>query len=165
MRRSTVLFSPLLLLLLLLVPAEAQDVNDLNGAWIVTNWTTADGEVDDEPQRGLYLFTITRADGGSYSIMFVSDDEPRAQYEGEEMTDAEKLAAYDSFVANSGRLNVEGNTLTYEAYMAKNPNYMANFGEDGGGNGVTVEWAVADDVLTLTFENGGSATFRRPNSG
>jgi hypothetical protein len=164
MRRFTLL-APLLLLLLLFSPIQAQDINDLNGAWIVTSWTSAEGEVNDEPQRGLYIFLITREDGGSYSIMFVNQAEPRAEYEGENITDSEKLAAYDSFVANSGRLNVDGSSLTYEAYMAKDPNYMSRFGDDGGGNGITAQWDVTDDILTLTFENGGSGTFRRPNSG
>ena len=162
MRCSTALLTALLLLAFGSSSGQAQDANALNGTWIVTSWASPDGEVDAEPQRGLFLFTITRADGGSYSMMFVPGTEARAEYTGEAMTDAEKLSAYDSFVANSGRLTVEGGMLTYEAYMAKDPNYMGNWEE----NGATADWAVDGETLTLDFTSGfmdgATATFRRP---
>jgi hypothetical protein len=162
---------PTLLLVLLAVftlaagPLEAQNASDLDGAWIVTGWTSPEGVVDETPQRGVFLFTITRDDGGSYSMMFVSGTEPRSEYSGDQQTGDEKIQAYDSFTANSGRLTVQGTELTYEAYMAKDPNYMASFGE----NGATATWDVDGDTLTLSFTSGfmdgGSATFRRPTSG
>lgn len=40
-------------------------------------------------------------------------------------TDAEKIAAYDSFIANSGTYEVSGSTLTVRPAVARNPNYMA----------------------------------------
>lgn len=138
--------------------AVAQGSSELAGAWIVSSWTTPDGESDSNPQRGLFIFTQS----GNYSIMFVNGDEERAQYEGEDGgTDAEKVIAYDSFTANSGRYRVSGNTLTYEAYMAKNPNYMANFGPEAA-NGVEVEFSIAEGTLTLTWSDGFGATLRRP---
>jgi hypothetical protein len=144
---------------------HAQNSADLDGAWIVTSWTAPDGTVNDSPQRGVFIFAVTREDGGSYSIMYVGGSEPRAEYEIGEQTDEDRLAAYASFTANTGRLQIEGNELTYEAYVAKDPNYMATF-ED---NGVTVGWKVEDDILTLTYTSGRQAglvaTFRRPTSG
>jgi len=143
--------------------AEAQAPEDLAGAWIVTSWTSPDGDVTSEPQRGLFMFTAS----GAYSIMYVAGDEPRAQYSGESQTDDEVLAAYGSFIANSGRYTVEGNQITFEAYMAKDPNYMAGFGTEEG-NGITVEFGIEDGILTIHwvdgFSEGATATFRRPRA-
>jgi hypothetical protein len=144
---------------------EAQVPSELVGGWIVTSWTSADGEVDDSPQRGLFIF----APSGHYSMMYVSGDEPRPTYEGEEPTEAEVISAYDSFIANSGRFSVNGDRLMYEAYMAKDTNYMDEFNAQEPGNGVNVEFSIADGVLTLHwldgFQEGQTATLRRPGQG
>lgn len=138
--------------------AEAQGNSELTGAWLIASSETADGEVNSEPQRGLYMFTAS----GHYSIMFVSGGQPRAEFESQQgPTDAEKATAFDSFVANSGRYSVEGDQLSYEAYMAKNPNYMASFGADGD-NARTMTFTIDDGMLTLRFGNGASVTLRRP---
>lgn len=163
MRKATVTaFLALFGLAVASSPITAQSLEDLDGTWIVSSWTNADGEVDSEPQRGLFIFAVTRDDGGSYSMMYVNTEEPRPTYDGEQLTDAEKLAAYDSFVANSGRFTLEGSTLTWEAYMAKDPNYMAEWGE----NGQTAEVETDGETLTLSFTSGVwdglEATFRRP---
>ncbi len=143
-------------------PLTAQEGSELAGTWIVSSWTAPNGEVNSEPQRGLFVFAWTRDDGGSYSIMYVLGSETRARYTGENLTDSEKLTAYDSFVANSGRYTVEGDRITYEAYMAKDPNYMG----DWGGNGVNVTYTIEDEMLTLHwldgFSEGLTATLRRP---
>ena len=112
MRSTTPVTSFLALTLVILAgswaPAAAQEASDLNGAWIVTGWSNADGEANPSPQRGLYMFVVTRAEGGNYSMMFVPGSEPRAEFAMQgEATDQEKVAAFDSFVANSGRLIVE----------------------------------------------------------
>lgn len=142
--------------------AEAQGSSDLAGGWIVTSWTSSEGVVDDTPQRGLFVFTAA----GHYSMMYVLGDEPRPTYSGDTMTEAETLAAYESFVANSGRYSVDGNRLSYEAYMAKDPNYMAEFSAQDRTNAVNVEWRISDGILTLRwldgFAEGQTATFRRP---
>lgn len=164
MRKTPVMTALLASLALLAVsssPAAAQDASALNGAWLVSSWTDTDGVVYEDSQRGLFTFTITGDDGGNYSMMFVPGSEARPRYAGENQTDAETLSAYASFIANSGRLTVEGNTLTYEAYMAKDPNYMDDWGE----NGESVDWAVDGTTLTLTFTSGfmegTTATLRR----
>jgi hypothetical protein len=161
MRAVAPFFAVVLALGLAASAAEAQAPEDLMGAWIVTSWASPDGEVNSEPQRGLFMFTAS----GAYSIMYVPGNEPRAQYSGESQTDAETLASYGSFIANSGRYTVEGNQITFEAYMAKDPNYMAGFDTEEG-NGVTAEFAIEDGILTLRwvdgFSQGVTATFRRP---
>jgi hypothetical protein len=142
--------------------AAAQGSSELAGGWIVTGWTAADGTVNSQPQRGLFLFTGT----GQYSMMYVLGDEPRPRYEGETQTEAETLTAYGSFVANSGRYTVNGNTLTYEAYMAKDPNYMADWNANEPGNAVNVTFSVTNGILTLNWVDGRNAgqtaTLRRP---
>ncbi len=109
---------------------------------------------------------------GQYSIMYVLGDQPRAEWSGETPTYADKVRAYDSFVANSGPYSVDGNQITYEAAMAKSPNYMAAFtpqtaGPEGG-NASTVTFSVEGGVLTLRFPSGNAegatATFRRPGN-
>lgn len=121
--------------------APAQDV-DLQGAWLVTNITDADGN-EIEAQPGLYIFTETH-----YSIMFVRGTDERAQYAGSEPTDKESLGAYNTFVANSGRYQVAGDQLTLRAYVAKGPNYMAGFPNNQ--SYATVHIA-GGDTLHLTY--------------
>ena len=139
--------------------AAAQDSSALHGGWIVASTASSDGEVNSEPQRGLFMFTAT----GQYSIMYVNTSEPRADLSAEP-TDAEVVAAYNSFTANSGRYTVNGTELTYEAYMAKHPNYMHAFMTDED-NGQTLGWSVDDGMLTLTYASGAVVTLRRPGGG
>ena len=138
--------------------AQAQGSPELAGGWIVTSWTSPDGEVNSEPQRGLFIFT----ESGHYSIMHVNA--PRAELSASS-TDADRLAAFEPFTANSGRYRVAGNVITYEAYVAKHPNYMAGFMVDDG-NGVSMTYAIEDGILTLEWTGGNSAgrkaTLRRP---
>ena len=68
--------------------------------------------------RGLFIFTAA-----NYSIMYIRGDEPRADLPAEP-TDADLIRAFGELTANSGRYTLEGDQLTYEAYMANNPNYM-----------------------------------------
>jgi len=144
--------------------AEAQAPPELAGGWIVTSWTAPDGTVNSSPQRGLFVFTAT----GQYSMMYVPGDEPRPRYPGEDPTDAEMLAAYQSLVANSGRYTVDGNKLTYEAYVAKDPNYMADWDMETRANATNVTFSIANGILTLKWIDGRNAgqtaTLRRPNA-
>lgn len=143
--------------------AEAQAPADLTGGWIVTSWTAPDGTVNSTPQRGLFNFTQS----GTYSVMYVPGTEARPRYDGENPTDAETLAAYGSFVANSGRYTVEGDTITYDAYVAKDPNYMADWDVETRANATRVTFSIKDEILTLKWLEGSRsagqmATLRRP---
>ena len=131
-------------------PVAAQSDPALEGGWVVTSWTSPDGEANDEPQRGLFVFTNT----GHYSIMYVSEERSEL---GQNATDADRSAAYQGFTANSGRYRATGGQLTYEAFVAKDPGYMAGFGENAA-NGVTVTYGInADGILTMTWNDGRSA--------
>lgn len=159
MRRISTLLFPCALLLLTLVPGPltAQSMEDLAGGWLVTSWTSAEGEVNESPQRGLFIFTAT----GQYSMMYVNTAEPRPDVSDAE-TDEEIRAAFDSFTANSGRYTLEGDQLTYDALVAKWPNYMNSWNMQTRENGITVTVGMEGGLLTLTWEDGRKVTLRRP---
>jgi hypothetical protein len=120
--------------------AQAQE-QTIIGAWITTAW---EGQEAD-PQPGMLIFTETH-----YSMMFVPAGMIREEYTGEEMTDAEMLAAFQTLVANSGRYTRSGDEITTEAYVALNPNYMARWGE----NQLTYTFQIEGDLLHLTWPAG-----------
>lgn len=137
------------------LPLPVASANPVEGAWIVTSWADAEGNVQEEPQPAMYVFTPTH-----YSVMFATGSDQRATYEGDDMSDAEKLGAYDTFVANSGRYEIEGNMLKTRAYVAKDPNYMGEWPE----NEVNYEFERDGDTLTLknlVFGDGATGTFRQ----
>ena len=116
----------------------------VEGAWLVTGWE-ADGGTR-QAQAGLFLFTKTH-----YSVMFVLGDEPRARYE-DSLEGESLVAAYESFVANTGRYVVEGDQVKTRAYVARDPNYMGDFPD----NESTYTFRIDDEgMLHLTFGAGG----------
>lgn len=123
----------------------AQADSPLEGAWIVSSWENLGGSAIDDPQPGLFIFT-----GTNYSIMYVNTAETRAQYDGDNgQTDAEMLAAYTSLTANSGGYEIDGNTFTTYAYVAKDTNYMGGFPE----NGALYQFERDGDTLIVTTES------------
>ena len=123
------------------LPLPGAQATPLQGAWIATSQVDTEGNTNDEPQPAMYVFTPTH-----YSIMFATGSEPRTQYEGEEMTDAETLVAYETVVANAGRYEIDGNILKTRAYVAKDPNYMGGWPD----NEITYEFEMDGDTLKLT---------------
>lgn len=94
----------------------------MEGVWKVSEIvvTGADASAVTSPQPSLLIFTRTH-----YSMMYVPGNKPRALKKAEDATTDEKLAAFDSFVANSGTYEVAGSTLTIRPIVARDPNYMA----------------------------------------
>ncbi len=143
---------------------QAQSASELHGGWTIRDWQAPEGQTGPTPQRGLFLFT----ESGQYSIMYVIGDDREPV--GAAPTDAEIAAAYGPFIANSGRYAVSGDEITYEAFVAKDPAYMANFEPTGGeGNAQTMIFSIEDGTLTLSFGEGGpmggaTATLRRPGT-
>lgn len=128
--------------------AIAQDRHSpLMGAWVVQTMVR-DGKATNLP--GLFIFT-----GTHYSMMYVIGDGPRATYQGEQPTDADQLAAYGSFIANSGRYQVTGNQVTFKAFVAKDPNYMSGWPD----NDVSWTWRVDGETLVLE-QDGSKVTLR-----
>ena len=137
----------------LALPLRSAAQVSVEGAWTVTEWTV-DGETS-PAQPGIFVFTSTH-----YSFFFINQAEPRAvpaQSGPGGMTDAEKLVAYDEFTANAGRYEVEGNTLTTRAYVAKNPGYMAGWPDNAQQYTINRD----GDTLTLADGNGNVATLVR----
>ena len=134
--------------LILLVPVTAFGQQSLEGAWkaVETSITTPDSSwTVPASQPSLYIFA-----GQHYSMMFVLGAEPRQLFTGDapivgslEPTDAEKVAAFDSFVANSGTYEVSGSKLTTRPMVAKNPNFMS-------GGSVTHTYRIDGNNLWLT---------------
>ena len=60
-----------------------------------------------------------------YSVIWIPGKQPRSLFKGEDPTNEEKIAAYDSFVANSGTYEVAGETLTLHPVVSRSPNFMA----------------------------------------
>ena len=140
----TVLLSTLVLAAWTVAPSHPEGIE---GTWVVTS--------DDEShQRGVFLFTSD----GSYSMMFVRGDEPRAAL-GENPTDTQRLASAGEITANSGRVTIEGNEIRYEAYMANGSGYMSRWPD----NDVTATYEMHDDDrMSLTMANGRVFLLRRP---
>lgn len=61
-------------------------------------------------------------------------------------TNAEKVAAYDTFVAGSGTYGLAGSTLTLTATLHKNPNEMT-------GHPLKYSVELDDNTLRMTIDN------------
>ena len=98
----------------------------LQGAWKVTEqWSRViggDWTRVTTPYRSLFIFTEKH-----YSYMYTLGAEPRRLFTADpnKPTDAEKAAAYSSFVAGTGTYVLSGPVLTLTAIVLKNPNEMA----------------------------------------
>ena len=130
----------------------APPASPIEGAWVLASYWDSAGTTNSEPQRGLMMFT-----GTHYSIMYVPGEDERQQFTGDSVTDADLATAFRSFVANSGRYEVDGDQVTYRAFMAKNPNYMAGWPE----NAVTFTYRIEGDMLYATLPNGNGSSWRR----
>lgn len=122
----------------------------LEGAWEMAEFHLTGPDTSftiTAPQPSLYVFLERH-----YSLMHVPGDQPRALFGGPEPTlgsvaptDAEKVAAYDSFIGNAGTYEGNGGRLTLRPIVAKNPNLMA-------GGTLTYGYYFEGEVLWLTSE-------------
>jgi Lipocalin-like domain len=105
-------------------PPESTEspASPLEGAWSVVSIGVSgpDSAANTTVRPSVYLFT-----GNHYSMMRVTGNKPRALAANDSATDAEKLAAYDSFVANAGTYDVADSTITIHPLVARSPNYMS----------------------------------------
>ncbi len=122
--------------------AQAQDA--LNGVWKVEEMTIEDAEnpgpFTDLPPS-LYIFT-----DGYYSIMSILGDGSRPDFQpGDDVSDEDTIAAYNTFLANSGSYEVSGSTITFHIMLAKVPTAMGTTAEG--------EYRLEGDALYLTQTN------------
>jgi hypothetical protein len=103
--------------------AQGTTRQPIEGVWKVNEMvvTGADASTVSNAQPSLFIFAKTH-----YSMMYVPGNKPRALSKAEDATTEEKLAAYDSFVANTGTYEVSGSALTIQPIVARNPNFMAS---------------------------------------
>ena len=119
----------------------------LRGVWKVTEVASrapgAEWQVRTPPYLSQYIFTVTH-----YSYMYVPGIGPRKTIAGDpnRPTDAEKVEAYNSFVAASGTYELSGRTLTLVALVHKNPNEM-------NGKPLTYAAELDGDTLRMTIAN------------
>ena len=120
---------------------------DLRGVWKVTEQASrapgAEWEVRTTPYPSQYIFT-----GKHYSYMYVPGAGPRKRIVGDPNTptDAEKVEAYNSFVAATGTYEFSGRILTTIALVHKNPNEM-------DGKPLTYTAELSGNTLRMTSAN------------
>jgi hypothetical protein len=118
------------LLIVACQPPEPSAKGPLEGAWkgVESSFTWPDTSwTNTSPQPSLLLFT-----GHYYSEMFVTagrlqyGNMPRALFKDKfRPTDSERLAAFNSFIANCGTYQMTDSTITTSPIVARNPNFMA----------------------------------------
>jgi hypothetical protein len=118
----------------------------VRGVWKVTEVSVRrPGEewIKTAPGASLYIFTEKH-----YSYTFAIGTGPRRLFAGDpnNPTDAEKVGAYDSFVAAAGTYVLSGATLTLTAALHKNPHEMT-------GDPLTYAIAIDGDTLRMTIVN------------
>jgi hypothetical protein len=94
-----------------------------------------------QQNESLYVFA-----NKFYSYSYVRGSQPRSLFAGDpnKPSDAEKVGAYDSFVANAGTYVLNDSTLTLTAKITKNPNEMV-------GRSLTYTIRMEDNKLEMTI--------------
>lgn len=132
--------------------ANAQGRKSIKGIWKVAEITVTGnnaGKVSN-PQPGLMIFGKKY-----YSILYVASEQARPIYAGAAPTPEEKIAAFDSLLANAGTYEISGKTLTIRPTVARNPGFT-------GGGFATYQVSVDGKTLWLTNKNS-DFTFRVGN--
>ncbi len=127
---------------LIAMPAgKAQGQTALEGAWELMEATDADGNAVES--MGMLIFS-----GGHYSWIRLFGSGRPSYTSQSEATDAQKVAAFNSFGSNAGSYTVSGSTLTRDPAAAKNPYVYAP------DNRLVSTFAIDGRTLTLTNMNG-----------
>jgi hypothetical protein len=139
--KLTFAISALLALVAYQTPASVVQ-SPLEGVWKIVEVSFTEPDTSgmiSSPQASLFIFTERH-----YSIMRVVGSRTRALFaDPSQPTDAERLAAYTSFSANSGTYEISDATIEIHPIVAKNPNFMA-------GQSATFAYRVSGDSLWLT---------------
>lgn len=98
----------------------------LDGAWkvVAVEVTGSGATAHNQPQPSLVIFS-----GDYYSWSRVTTTSPRALFAAETPSDAERIAAYESVLFNSGKYAVTDSILTCWVVVARSPNIMAGGSE------------------------------------
>ena len=120
------------------------------GAWEITSSTNADGE-ENTPYRSIIIYT-----DNFYSVEIARENRPSwPEIPDDEETPEEHIRnAYSGLISNSGRYNIEGDSIIYDVIVAKYPNFMNDFPR------FAVAYTLDGDQLVTTGIFG-SSTHRR----
>lgn len=101
--------------------APASAASPVEGVWRIAEVTVtgANPSTTVDPPS-VIIFAKTH-----YSMMRVNGGAERALFKAVVPESEEKIAAYDSFIANTGTYELNGMTLTVRPTVAKHPNYMS----------------------------------------
>ena len=94
------------------------------GAWrpvqLALRQPGSEWEIRPSPQSGLYVFSARH-----YSYVYIPGGRQRPHFSNANSpTEAEKAAAYDTFIAGAGSYTFDGSVLQLKADLRKNPNEM-----------------------------------------
>ena len=119
----------------------AQAQNALNGAWKVVEITNQGGQdpgTSTVQAPSLYIFA-----DGYYSLMWVTGDGNRPEFQPDvDVSDEDIVAAFNSFIGQSGSYEVSGSTITIHAIVSKVPGST--------GNTTEIEYRFEGDTLYLS---------------
>jgi hypothetical protein len=133
------------LIFMLFAPLAHAETQSIGGAWKLVEVTSPDGVKNSSPQPSLWIFTRNH-----YSLAMVIGTTMRPRFLVGKATDADKIATYDAFTANSGTYSVSGNILTTIPVVAKAENAMTN--------GFLLKYEMrfeGNDTVSLTTKVGG----------
>ena len=122
----------------------------LQGSWKLEEISVIGGPnagTNSSPQASLWIFTEHY-----YSESYVNSAEPRSLIQNQPPTDAEKIAAYDSFIFNAGTYELESSTVVFHPSVARSPNFMS-------GGSKQYDFRVEGDVLWLIQKPGQNQQF------
>ena len=121
---------------------DDQRVNGLEGVWRIVQAHNVDPEgqtTNGSPQTSVVIFTT-----GHYSFVVTFGSETRQPaVERWNPTDAEKIAAYNSIIVNTGTYELTDSTILTRPISAKSQEYV-------GGGYSDYEYRVEGDTLYLT---------------
>ena len=143
MKKSLLTFSALFICLTSFAQSKTSD--SMEGVWKITKYSFNSSDTsytNNSPQPSLFIFGKDY-----YSIMFVSGNEPRPlpPYDGNRstLTDEQIRSNFMTFIANSGKYEMDESKFTVHPIVALEPNYM-------NGGSTEYEYKIESKTLYLT---------------
>lgn len=137
----------LVIAVLAIASAGAQDSNELIGAWELTEWTNADGEPVDA--SAMIVFSA-----GHYVWLATFGDD-RPVYAPGEATDEQRIAAFNTLGTNGGSYSISGNRQIAHTTLGKHAYHS------GGDFTIEGTFVIEGDLVTFTSDNGSVFKYRK----
>jgi len=154
MKKLLMVFACITALAVLLNVRSASAQGKLEGVWKLTEITIPgpNAQKITNPQPNLVVFTKKH-----FIVVSVMGDKPRPNVPQKGATDAQKVAAWEPFVAEAGTYDVKGTIITAKNLVAKDPIQMAP------GNFATSEFKIEGNTFTLTPKTDQNGPVSNPN--